>query len=74
MYTDSRGETFVDNYHWHTGKDFIDTTDHMRKEEAPQKMRFTQKGEATKKKFIESLLVGAPVSKKLIVMPDSGNF
>eukprot|EP00026_Physarum_polycephalum_P000260 Phypoly_transcript_00260.p1 GENE.Phypoly_transcript_00260~~Phypoly_transcript_00260.p1 ORF type:complete len:1826 (+),score=425.65 Phypoly_transcript_00260:56-5533(+) len=51
---------------WHTGSDFVDT-DHLQyKEDAPQKMKWIQKGEATKKKFIDSFLVDSPVKRKLI--------
>lgn len=51
---------------WHTGADFVDT-DHLHyKDDAPQKMKWIQKGEATKKKFIDSFLVDSPVKRKLI--------
>lgn len=48
-------------------------TDHLQyKDEAPQKMKWIQKGEATKKKFIDSFLVDSPVKRKLIADLETG--
>lgn len=81
--------TFINDFQWHTGPDFLDTDHLMYKEdqfaavvagkgkaatdrEEKRRLKLLQRGEATKKKFIDSFLVDSPVKRKLIADLESG--
>jgi hypothetical protein len=60
----------MDNYHWHSGKDFFET-DHLDVKKDEQKMRSIQRGYATRTKFIESLLADGVIKQKAVAQLDS---